>query len=85
MMKLKWILIVLCLLALSPSLAGVVFSLIVNPIVSSELRNNPNGKEAREAMLLTFEGRTLPVNYRVVRQKNIDEKSGKGSENTSVR
>ena len=63
MMKLKWILIVLCLLALSPSLAGVVFSLIVNPIVSSELRNNPNGKEAREAMLLTFEGRTLPVNY----------------------
>jgi len=62
-MRLKWILIILSLFALSPSLAGVVFSLIVNPIVSSELRNNPNGKEAREAMLLTFEGRTLPVNY----------------------
>ena len=57
------ILIILSLFALSPSLAGVVFSLIVNPIVSSELRNNPNGKEAQEAMLLTFEGRTLPVNY----------------------
>ena len=55
--------IVLCLLALSPSLAGVVFGLIVNPIVSSELRNNPNGEEAREAMLFTFEDRTLPVNY----------------------
>ena len=62
-MRLKWILIILSLLALSPSLAGVVFSLIVNPIVSSELRNNPNGEEAREAMLLTFEDRTLPVNY----------------------
>ena len=62
-MRLKWILIILGLFAFSPSLAGVVFSLIVNPIVSSELRNNPNGKEAQEAMLLTFEGRTLPVNY----------------------
>ena len=62
-MRFKWIAVILGLLALSPSLVGVVFSVIVNPIVSKELRNNPNGKEAREAMLLTFEGRTLPVNY----------------------
>ena len=62
-MRLKWVAIILGLLALSPSLVGVIFSLVVNTIVSAELRNNPNGKEAREAMLLTFEGRTLPVNY----------------------
>ena len=62
-MRFKWIAVILGLLALSPSLVGVVFSLIVNPIVSKELRNNPDGREAREAMLLTFEGRTLPVNY----------------------
>ena len=61
-MRLKWVAIIVGLLALSPSLVGVIFSLVVNPIVSAELRNNPNGKEAREAMLLTFEGRTLPVN-----------------------
>ncbi|MFL2535154.1 MAG: hypothetical protein ACJ0RQ_02855 [Candidatus Azotimanducaceae bacterium] len=61
--RIKWIAVILGLLALSPSLVGVVFSLIVNPIVSKELRNNPDGKEAREAMLLTFAGRTLPVNY----------------------
>ena len=62
-MRLKWVAIIVGLLALSPSLVGVIFSLVINPIVSAELRNNPNGKEAREAMLLTFEGRTLPVNY----------------------
>jgi hypothetical protein len=28
-----------------------------------ELRTNPTGEEAQEAMLLTFEGKTLPVNY----------------------
>ena len=63
LVRLKWILIIMCLLALSPNLVGVVFSLIVNPIVSSELRDNPNGREAQEAMLLTFRDRTLPVNY----------------------
>ena len=62
-MRIKWIAVILGLLALTPSLVGVVFSLIVNPIVSKELWNNPDGKEARESMLLTFEGRTLPVNY----------------------
>ena len=62
-MRLKWVAIIVGLLALSPSLVGVIFSLVINPIVSAELRNNPNGKEAREAMLLTFEGRRLPVNY----------------------
>ena len=49
-MRFKWIAVILGLLALSPSLVGVVFSLIVNPIVSKELRNNPDGREAREAM-----------------------------------
>ena len=62
-MKLKWVAVILGLLALSPNLVGIIFGLVVNPIVSAELRNNPNGKEAQEAMLLTFEGRTLPVNY----------------------
>lgn len=43
--------------------AALFFSLVINPAVMEELRNNPMGEEAREAMLLTFGDRTLPVNY----------------------
>lgn len=59
----KWIAAILLLLAISPSLAGLLFSIVVNPIVSAEIRNHPNGKDAQEAMLLTFDDRTLVVNY----------------------
>lgn len=43
--------------------ASLVFSLVINPAVMEEIRNNPDGDDAREAMLLTFGDRTLPVNY----------------------
>ena len=43
--------------------AALFFSLVVNPAMVEEIRTNPTGKEAQEAMLLTFEGKTLPVNY----------------------
>ena len=59
----KWFAAILLLLAISPSLAGLLFSIVINPIVSAEIRNHPNGKDAREAMLLTFDDRTLVVNY----------------------
>jgi len=37
---------------------------IVNPQITSELRDNPNGQRAERAMLLTFsDGKTIPVNY----------------------
>ena len=58
----KWIAAILLLLAISPSFAGLLFSIVINPIVSAELRNHPNGKDAREAMLLAFDDRTLVVN-----------------------
>jgi hypothetical protein len=43
--------------------AALFFSLVVNPAMMEEIRSNPTGEEAQEAMLLTYEGKTLPVNY----------------------
>ena len=59
----KWIVAVVGVLAALLAGAALFFSLVVNPAVMEEIRTNPTGKEAREAMLLTFDGRTLPVNY----------------------
>ena len=42
---------------------AVFFSLVINPAVENELRTNPAGEEAQEAMLLTVNGKTRPVNY----------------------
>lgn len=42
---------------------ALFFNLVVNPAVENELRTNPTGDEAQEAMLLTFGGKTRPVNY----------------------
>lgn len=42
----------------------VLFAIFVgNPGVVKELRDNPQGERAGIVMLLTFGGRTLPVNY----------------------
>lgn len=50
-------------LAILLGAAALFFNLVVNPAVMEEIRTNPSGKEAQEAMLLTFGNRTLPVNY----------------------
>lgn len=41
----------------------VFFSQVINPAMAKELRTNPTGEEAQEAMLLTVAGKTRPVNY----------------------
>ena len=64
MKALKWTGIVISAFALFLGAAALFFSLIVNPAMIEEIRTNPTGEEAQEAMILTFEGRTLPVNYR---------------------
>lgn len=63
MIILKWIGILIGALAILLGAAALFFSLIVNPAMMNEIRANPTGEEAQEAMLLTFEGKTLPVNY----------------------
>ncbi len=63
MAVLKWAGIVIGALAILLGAAALFFSLVVNPVMMDEIRTNPTGEEAQEAMLLTFEGRTLPVNY----------------------
>lgn len=63
MTVLKWTVIVVGVLAIFLGAAALFFSLVVNPAVMEEIRSNPSGEEAQEAMLLTFEGKTLPVNY----------------------
>lgn len=65
MMKLlKWTAIVVGALILIMGTAAIFFSQVVNPAVMEELRTNPTGKEAQEAMLLTYGDKVLPVNYR---------------------
>lgn len=54
---------VIAIAALILSSAAIFFALVVNPAVMDELRKNPNGEEAQRAMLITYEDRTLPVNY----------------------
>ena len=63
MTALKWTGIVIGAFTLLLGSAALFFSLVINPAVMNEIRTNPTGQEAQEAMLLTFEGRTLPVNY----------------------
>ena len=63
MKLLKWSAVVVSLVLLGPSLLGLWFKLVINPIVSAEIRENPQGDQAQESMLLTFEQQTLPVNY----------------------
>lgn len=63
MTALKWTGVVIGALAILLGAAALFFSLVVNPAVMNEIRTNPTGEEAQEAMLLTFQGKTLPVNY----------------------
>lgn len=63
MTVLKWTAIVIAVGAILLLLAGIFFSLVVNPAVMEELRTNPGGEEAQRAMLITYKNRTLPVNY----------------------
>ena len=63
MKVLKWTGIVIGSLALLLGAAALFFNLVVNPAMMKEIRTNPTGEEAQEAMLLTFDGKTLPVNY----------------------
>ena len=63
MNRLKWTGIVIAGFVIILGAAVLLFSLVINPAVMSEIRTNPTGEEAQEAMLLTYEGRTLPVNY----------------------
>lgn len=62
---LKWLLIVLAVLAVAFLALRLLFGLIANPRVIEELRNDPQGERAGIVMLLTLpDGRVLPVNYR---------------------
>ncbi|MFT7305775.1 MAG: hypothetical protein ACI9P7_001038 [Candidatus Azotimanducaceae bacterium] len=63
MTALKWTWVVIAALAIILGTAALLFSLAVNPAVINEIRTNPTGQEAQEAMLLTLQGKTLPVNY----------------------
>jgi len=63
MTVLKWTGIVIGALAILLGAAALIFSLVVNPAMIEEIRTNPTGEEAQEAMLLTFGDKTLPVNY----------------------
>ncbi len=64
----RWTLIILGALATLLVLAfigmRIYYATSVNPKVSQELRENPDGERAAIVMLLTFpDGRELPVNY----------------------
>lgn len=59
----KWTAFVIGAVTILLLLAALLFRLVVNPAVMEEIRANPNGDEAREAMILTYDDRTLPVNY----------------------
>lgn len=63
----KWIFWVvggLVIVALALPAAMTFFSIVRNPQVERELREDPQGERARKVMLLTLpSGRTIPVNY----------------------
>ena len=64
MIWLKWILIILGILAAALLAFRAYFLLIGNPRVAAELRDNPQGERAGIVMLLELpDGRELPVNY----------------------
>lgn len=69
-MWLKWLAIVLVVLAAAFIGLRVMFALVTNPRVIEELQENPESDRAGIVMLLTFpDGRTLPVNY--LREGNL--------------
>ncbi len=64
MIWLKWILIILGVLAAALLAFRAYFMLIGNPRVAAELRDDPQGERAGIVMLLELpDGRELPVNY----------------------
>ena len=69
-MWLKWLAIVLGVLAVALIGLRVMSTLVTNPRVIEELNENPEGERAGIVMLLTFpDGRALPVNY--LREGNL--------------
>ena len=61
--------IVIGVLAVLLILGLIFFRSVVNPAVMDEIRNNPDGEEAQIAMILSFDDKTIPVNY--LREGNL--------------
>lgn len=60
----KWIVLGVVALAVGVVAIPVFYSLVMNPRVERELRDDPQGERARKVMLITLpSGRTIPVNY----------------------
>jgi len=60
----RWLPIALACLVVVPLGGSCVYSWYMNPRVSQELREDPQGARAQKVMLLTLpSGRELPVNY----------------------
>jgi hypothetical protein len=60
----KYALIVIVLLCVFVAGLALYTTLITNPGVERELREDPDGERARKVMLITLpNGQTLPVNY----------------------
>ena len=63
MLVLKWLLIIIGLLALVYGGIRLYGMFVMNPNAVSELRSNPEGERAGIVMLLTFPiGKLIPVN-----------------------
>lgn len=63
-LMLKWILIIIGLLAVLYGGARLYAMFVMNPNAIDELRSNPEGERAGIVMLLTFSnGKLIPVNY----------------------
>lgn len=61
--------IVIGVLAVLLILGLIFFRSVVNPAVMEEIRTNPDGEEAQIAMILSFDDKTIPVNY--LREGNL--------------
>ena len=60
----KWILVILVALLLVVGGSACFFSMINNPRVIAELREDPQGERAKKVMLLTLpSGKAIPINY----------------------
>lgn len=55
--------IVIGVMAVLLILGLIFFRSVVNPAVMNEIRTHPNGEEAKVAMIIAYDDRTLPVNY----------------------
>jgi hypothetical protein len=61
MRVLKWIVVTLIILVAA---YFATFFLFVNPMILNEIKNEPSGEMAGEALVLTFSsGKEIPVNY----------------------